>query len=89
MTTWANFTPVNTDYSNGSNQCLQPLTVVEQPVANVTTADALVSPNPNKGSFNLELKGFNTNSVNLRVADLNTGKVYFIGKAANNGTYKN
>ena len=88
MTTWANFTPVNTDYSNGSNQCLQPLTVVEQPVANITTADALVSPNPSKGSFNLGLKGFNANSVNLRVADLNTGKVYFIGKAANNGTTK-
>jgi len=84
MTTWSNFAPINTDYSNGSNQCLQPLHVVEQPIANISNADALISPNPNKGSFNIEVSGFNTNSVNVRVADLNTGKVYFVGKASNN-----
>jgi hypothetical protein len=88
MTTWTNWTPVKTDYSNGSNQCAKTFTVVEQPIADVTTVDALISPNPSKGSFNVVLKGFNTSSVNVRVADLNTGKVYFTGKAANNSTTK-
>jgi hypothetical protein len=88
MATWANFTPVKTDYTNGSHQCAKSFTIVEQPIASVITVDAFISPNPNKGNFAIDLKGFATAAVNVRIADMHTGKVYFVGKAANNSTTK-
>lgn len=83
---WTNFDPVNTDYSNGSNECGKPVVLENDNTNVIATADVKLSPNPSNGNFNVALKGFNTNIVNVKVADLNTGRIYFIGKANNNTT---
>jgi len=59
---------------------------VETPTEDAVTADVKISPNPSQGAFNVEVKGFNISTVNVKIADLNTGKIYFIGKANNNST---
>jgi hypothetical protein len=83
--TWANWDPINTDYSNGvPSTCVKTTPAETQIVAPV--ADVKVSPNPSQGAFNVAVKGFNASTVNVKIADLNTGKIYFIGKANNNST---
>jgi hypothetical protein len=92
---WVNWRPDTVKYDNGAFgygvgcACTVPQFAAQNPIVSLTdAASAEISPNPNKGSFNVVLKGFNTSAVNVRVADLNTGEVYFIGKAANNSTIK-
>lgn len=86
--TWANWDPVSTDYSNGASSGCGKQAVAQNNVTaqQVSVADVKLSPNPSQGNFNVALNGFNSNVVNLKVADLNTGKIYFIGKANNNST---
>jgi len=54
----------------------------------ISAVDALISPNPSKGSFNVDVKGFNTSTVDVKIAGLNSGKIYYAGKVANNSTTK-
>jgi hypothetical protein len=91
--TWVNYRPDTTNYSNGAfGKGCTALTAVadnnNQPAAENTAqlADAKLSPNPNKGAFNIAVSGFATNVVNVKVTDLNTGRVYYTGKANNNST---
>lgn len=92
---WVNFKPISTDYTQVNSNCATAKQISELAAANAAEeaaentsiiADVKLSPNPNKGYFNIALKGFSTLTVNVKVSDLNTGKVYFIGKANNNTT---
>ena len=91
--TWVNWKPAKTDYSNGAygTGCTGFAEFADDNNAAaaqsaVAAAEVTLSPNPNKGSFSVALKGFAANVVNIKVSNLNTGKVYFIGKANNNTT---
>jgi hypothetical protein len=91
--TWVNWKPAKTDYSNGAfgTGCAGFAEFADnndEPAAaqSAVLADVKLSPNPNKGSFSVALKGFATTVVNVKVSSLNSGKVYFIGKANNNTT---
>jgi Secretion system C-terminal sorting domain len=90
--TWVNWKPAKTDYSNGAfgTGCVGFAEFAddnsETVSAKAVLAEVNLSPNPNRGAFSVALKGFAANTVNVKVSNLNTGKVYFIGKANNNTT---
>jgi len=91
--TWVNWKPAKTDYSNGAfgTGCTGFAELADNAdeaaaAQSAVLADVTLSPNPNRGSFSVALKGFATSVVNVKVSSLNTGKVYFTGKANNNTT---
>jgi hypothetical protein len=95
---WVNFRPDTVHYDNGAFgygvncACTVPQSVAaDQTVSSdavASIASVEVSPNPNKGSFSVALKNFNTSTVSVKVADLNSGRLYFVGKLTNNSTTK-
>lgn len=83
---WVNWRPDTTNYSNGIPSC-SGFVAAAQPISeDVIVADVTLSPNPSNGYFNIKASGFSANIINVKVSDLNNGKVYFIGKANNNST---
>ncbi|MBV9961373.1 MAG: T9SS type A sorting domain-containing protein [Parafilimonas sp.] len=86
---WVNFRPDTTVYNKGAfgSNCSGFVADKNDEVSeNVAVADVKLSPNPNKGAFNIALSGFAASVVNVKISDLNTGRIYFIGKANNNTT---
>jgi Secretion system C-terminal sorting domain len=91
---WVNWRPDTTDYSNGAFGSVASgcptFQAAENPVASesVVAADAKVSPNPSNGVFSVALSGFKSSVVDVKISNLNSGKVYYFGKANNNSTTK-
>ncbi len=89
--TWTNWNPNGTDYRFGvpsGNGCPGKAEFADntEETSAAPIADAKVSPNPSNGSFSLEVKGFSADKLDIKVAALNTGKVYLVGKVTNNTT---
>jgi len=87
---WVNWRSDTTNYTNGvQNLCGRDALVADndnEVSENVAIADIKLSPNPNRGAFSVAVSGFAGNMVNVKISDLNTGRVYFVGKANNNST---
>ena len=86
--TWVNFRPDTTNYSFGAfgKGCPHTLQLAPAEASSNSIADVKLSPNPNQGSFSVALSGFVFTVVDVKISNLNSGKVYFIGKANNNST---
>ena len=86
--TWVNFRPDTTNYSFGAfgKGCPHTLQLAPAEASSNSIADVKLSPNPNQGSFSVALSGFVSTVVDVKISNLNSGKVYYIGKANNNST---
>jgi len=86
---WVNWRPDTTHYSNGAfgSGCGAGIVADDQPASeSVAAADVKLSPNPSNGAFTVALSGFKSSVVDVKISNLNNGKVYFIDKANNNST---
>lgn len=77
-TTWVNFSPTNTDYKSVNALCATAKAASVAIAADIkaeSIASAVVSPNPAKGAFKVNIAGFSGN-VTVKVTNMNGALVY-------------
>lgn len=76
--TWVNFSPTNTDYKSVNAACATAKAAAATVAAEIkaeSIASAVVSPNPSKGAFRVNIAGFSGN-VTVKVTNMNGAVVY-------------
>ncbi|CAN5583802.1 hypothetical protein BH10BAC2_BH10BAC2_11040 [soil metagenome] len=78
-TTWVSFNPANTNYKAVNANCATAkaaaAVVAAEIKAEESIASAVVSPNPSKGAFKVNITGF-TGNVKVKVTNMNGALVY-------------